>query len=64
MVWELRLFAVDVEDLAVTTAMDEDAHGDLKGTQMSCAKSAASIFGMAAKKLSLSAGMALALSVS
>lgn len=44
-------------DLAVTAAMDEDTHGDLKEIQRSCAKSAESIFGMAAKRLNLSDGM-------
>lgn len=41
----------------MTAAMDEDTHGDLKEIQRSCAKSAESIFGMAAKMLSSSGGM-------
>lgn len=55
---------MSARDLAVTAAMDEDTHGDLKEIQRSCAKSAESIFGMAAKRLSSSAGMAFALSAS
>lgn len=53
---------MSARDLAVTAAMEEDTHGDLKEIQRSCAKSAESIFGMAAKRLSSSAGMAFALS--
>ena len=53
---------MSARDLAVTAAMDEDTHGDLKEIQRSCAKSAESIFGMAAKRLSLSGGMGDALS--
>ena len=48
---------MSARDLAVTAAMDEDTHGDLKEIQRSCAKSAESIFGMAAKRLSSSGGM-------
>ena len=55
---------MSARDLAVTAAMDEDTHGDLKEIQRSCAKSAESIFGMAAKRLSLSGGMGDALSAS
>lgn len=54
---------MDAVVLVVTHVMSEDTHGDLKEIQRFRAKSAESIFGMAAKMLNSSGGMVCAHSV-